>query len=135
MNRSHAAKIHAANSALLANGDLESVGDFFTPDYVAHLTGQNLTGGHGAIRRVLGMIRRAFPDLQVEVEILLEGKDRVAWQRTLRGTQRGEFKGFPACGRRIVWRDMVTSRFRDGLIAEEWVITDLAERLLRTRKA
>ena len=29
---------------------------------------------------------------------------------------------------------MVTSRFRDGLIAEEWLITDLAERLLLARK-
>lgn len=30
--------------------------------------------------------------------------------------------------------DMVTSRFRDGKIAEEWVISDLAERLLLARK-
>jgi hypothetical protein len=29
---------------------------------------------------------------------------------------------------------MVTSRFRDGLIAEDWVITDLTERLLLARK-
>jgi hypothetical protein len=31
-------------------------------------------------------------------------------------------------------RDMVTSRFRDDLIAEDWLITDLAERLLLARK-
>ena len=31
-------------------------------------------------------------------------------------------------------RDMVVSRFEGGLIAEEWVVTDLAERLLLTRK-
>ncbi len=67
-------------------------------------------------------------------KILVEGKDRVAWQRTLRGAQQGAFKGFPASGREIMWRDMVTSRFRDGLIAEEWVVTDLAERLLLARK-
>jgi len=29
---------------------------------------------------------------------------------------------------------MATSRFRNGLIAEDWVITDLAERLLLARK-
>jgi predicted ester cyclase len=90
--------------------------------------------GHGGIRRFLGMLQRAFPDLQVQVEILVEAKDRVAWQRTLRATHQGDFKGFPATGRQIVWRDMVTSRFRDGLIAEDWVITDLAERLLLARK-
>lgn len=80
------------------------------------------------------MYQRPFPDLQVEVEILVEGTDRVAWQRTLRGTHQDCFKGFPATGRPIVRRDMVTSRFRDGLIAEDWLNTDLAERLLLARK-
>ena len=80
------------------------------------------------------MYRRAFSDLQVEVEVLVKAKDRVAWQRTVRATHKGNFKGFPATGHPIVWRDVVTSRFRDGLIAEDWVITDLAERLLLARK-
>lgn len=133
MNRSLGSKIQAANSALLAEGNLDAVGEFFAPDYVAHLTDQEMRG-HGAIRGYLGMLQRAFPDLETEVEILVEGKDRVSWQRTLTGTHQGDFMGFPACGRQVVWRDMGTSRFRDGLIAEEWVITDLAERLLLARK-
>jgi predicted ester cyclase len=58
----------------------------------------------------------------------------VSWQRTIRAKQEGAFKGFPASGRNIVWRDVVTSRFRDGLIVEEWVISDLAEQLLLSRK-
>ena len=134
MDRSLASRIQAANSALIAGGKLDAIGEFFTPDYVAHLTEQDMAGGHGAIRRFLGMLQRGFPDLQVEVEILLEGKDRVAWQRTLRGTHQGDYMGFPATGRQLVWRDMFTSRFRDGLIAEDWVVTDLAERLLLARK-
>lgn len=134
MNRSLAAKIHAANSANFAAGNLDAVGEFFAPDYVAHLTDQDMTGGPGAIRRFLDELRRAFPDLKVKVEILLEANDRVAWQRTLRGTQQGAYKGFPATGRSVVWRDMAISRFHDGLIAEDWVITDLAERLLLARK-
>ena len=80
------------------------------------------------------MYRRAFADLQVEVEILVEAEDRVAGQRTIRATHKRDFKGFPATGRAIVWRDMVRSRFRDGLIAEHWVISDLAERLRLARK-
>lgn len=134
MNRSLAAKIRAANSALIASGNLDAIGDFFTLDYVAHLTDQDMTGGHDWVRRFLGMLQRAFPNLEVEVEILLVGKDRVAWQRTLRGVHQGDFMGFPASGRQIVWRDMATSRFRDGLIAEDWVVSDLAERLLLARK-
>ncbi|HZN41599.1 MAG TPA: ester cyclase [Planctomycetota bacterium] len=134
MDNSLAAKIQAANTALLANGRLDAVSQFFAKDYIAHLTDQDMTGGCEAIRGFAELYRQAFPDLVVDVKILVEGKDRVAWQRTLRGTHKGDFKGFPATGRPIVWRDMVTSRFRDGLIAEDWSISDLAERLLLARK-
>jgi steroid delta-isomerase-like uncharacterized protein len=134
MDPSPASRIQAANSAIIAGGNLDAIGEFFTPDYVGHGTDRDLEG-HSAVRKFLGMLQQAFPDLRVEVEILAEGDDRVAWHGTLRGTQKGDFMGFPACGRQIVWRDMITSRFRDGLIAEEWVLTDLAEHLLRARKA
>ena len=134
MNQSLTSKIRAANSALITEGKLDAIGDFFTPDYVAHLTDRDTHGGDDVVDKFLGMLRSAFPDLQVEVEILVEGPDRVAWQRTLRGAQKGAFMGFPASGRPIVWRDMITSRFRNGLIAEEWVVSDLAERLLLARK-
>jgi steroid delta-isomerase-like uncharacterized protein len=134
MARSLASRIEAANSALMVEGDLDAIGEFFAPDHVTHLTNRDMRGGHAAIRRVLRSYRRAFPDLQVEVEILVTAKDRVAWQRILRATHKGNFRGFPATGRRILWRDMVTSRFRDGRIAEDWLLTDLAERLLLARR-
>lgn len=134
MRPSLANRIREANSTLVARGDVEAVGDYFTPDYVAHLTDRDMKDGHDWIRGFLAKVRRAFPDLQVEVEILVEGKDRIAWQRTLQGTHEGDFMGFPATGKRIVWRDMFTSRFRDGRFAEDWVVTDLAERLLLARK-
>lgn len=134
MNRTLAMKIKAANSALITDGNLDAVTEFFAPDYVAHLTDQDMRGGHDAIRKVLKVYRHAFPDTVAQVEILVVGKDRVAWQRTLRATHQANFKGFPATGRPIVWRDMVTSRFRDGLVAEDWLITDLAEQLLLAKK-
>lgn len=129
-----ASVVGAANVALLEEGRLAAISEFFAVDYVAHVTDPESISGHEAIRSIVGRYRSAFPDLQVKVEILVEGTDRVAWQRTLQGTHQGAFRGFPASGRSIVWRDAVTSRFVDGLIAEEWVLTDLAERLLLARK-
>ncbi len=133
MAQSLASKIRAANAALITKGHVDMVGKFFTRDYVAHLTGNEIRG-HRAIRAFLVMLERGFPDIRLKVEILQTGKDRVSWQRTHRGTHKGDFMGFPATGRRIVWRDMFTTRFRGGLIAEEWAISDLAEQLLRARK-
>lgn len=134
MSRVLASKITAANAELITHNHLDAVGEFFAPDYVVHLTSQRMALGHDGVRRILRMYRRAFPDLQIEVEILVSAKDRVAWQRTFRAIHTGAFKGFPATGRSITWREMVTSRFQDGLIAEDWLISDLAECLLLGRK-
>lgn len=134
MENSLASTIQAANRSLIVDGNMGAVGDFFAPDYVVHLTDGVLKGGHGTIQKILGTLRRSFPDIQIEVEILLESGTRVAWLRTLRGAHKAAFKGFPASGLEIVWRDMVTSQFRDGLISEEWVVTDLTERLLLSKK-
>lgn len=134
MGRSFVAMIEAANLALLVNGNLKSIGDYFAADYVVHFTDQDVAGGHKVVKKIVNTYRRAFSDIQVEVEILVKNKNRVAWQRTLRATHTGAFKGFPGTGRPIVWRDMIVTEFRDGLIAEDWVVTDLAEKLLLARK-
>lgn len=127
------ARIRDANTAVLAQGRHDAIADFFAAGYVVHVAGQSMSG-HAAVAGAVDALRRAVPELQVAVEILVECGDRVAWLRTCEGLQTGAFKGFPASGRPLVWRDMVVSRFEAGLIAEEWVVTDLAERLLLSRK-
>lgn len=134
MNDSPAARIEEANTAILVDGDLDAVERFFADGYVVHMTESDMQGGPDTVRGFASMLHRGFSDVGVEVEILVEAEDRVAWQRTVRATHDGPFQAFPATGREIVWRDMITSRFRDGLITEEWVVSDLAERLLRSRK-
>lgn len=128
-------RIRAANEVLVVQRELDAISDFFSPGYLVHTTDRDLVGGHGLVRRVLDMLHGAFADIRLDVDILVEGSERVAWQRTFRARHVGSYQGFPATKRELIWRDMVTSRFDDaGLIAEEWVISDLAERLLRARK-
>lgn len=133
MARSLATTIRAANTTLITKRKLEAIPKYFTTNYVAHLTDQTIRG-HRAIRAFLAMLESGFPDIRLKIEILQEGKDRVSWQRTHRALHKGDFMGFPATGRPVVWRDMFTTRFRGGLIAEEWAISDLAEQLLRARR-
>jgi predicted ester cyclase len=133
MKASRGSKIKAANTSLIVKGEIDRVPEFFAPDYIVRLT-RGEANGHEAVRRHIGMLHRAFPKLQVKVEILVEQSDRVAWQRTFSGIQLGPFYGFPATGRRTAWREMITSAFHVELISEEWLVSDLGEQLLRTRK-
>lgn len=128
------ATIESANKALFVDGNLEAVADFFTDDYVVHMSGQDISGGQAIVKKIVRACRRAFSNIQVNIEVLVKSKDRIAWQRTLSAVHTGPFRGFPATHRPIVWHEMITSELRGGLIAKEWVVTDLAEKLLLARK-
>lgn len=72
------------------------------------------------------LMKRAFPDLQAEIEDIVAAGDKVALRLTLRGTHHGEFQGIPATGRAISYVSHESYRVADGLIAEEWICSDAA---------
>jgi predicted ester cyclase len=52
-------------------------------------------------------------------EIVAEG-DLVAWRWVGAGTHEHSYMGVPATHKRVGAEGLTISRFRDGLIAEEW---------------
>lgn len=122
-------QIRAANEALLNQGELDRVPEFFLPDYVSHGADRDFTGSEIIVGFVRGL-REAFPDLHVEIEVLVTEGNMVTWVRTHRGTHQGDYMGVPASGREIVWRSMVVTRYEEGRIAEEWGVSDLGAQLL-----
>lgn len=125
--------IREANAVIVAGHDLSALERFFAEDYQVHV-GKVAGTGHAFIRKALQLSHEAFPKLEVTVEILADDGSRVAWVRTLTGVQQSAYKGFPASNRSITWHEMLTSEFRDGRIAREWLVSDLAEQLLLARK-
>lgn len=126
--------ISKANEELINQGELDKIEAFFCSDYCVELTGKTLKGGHKGIEKILQQLQHSFSDLHVELEIFLAADSRVCWQRTFTAVHQAAYKGFPASGKSLCWRDMVCSEFREGKIAREWVLSDLAEQLLLARK-
>jgi predicted ester cyclase len=70
----------------------------------------------------------------LKVEFLVDEGAKITWQRTLEGTHQVDMQGIPASGKKVKWIDMVVSRFENGKIAEEWVVSELmGELLLKVR--
>ena len=123
------ARIQSANDELLNRGNLAVATDIFLPTYTSHSTGVDAKGGPETIRQFVRELRAAFPDLHVDVQILMEQPDKVSWLRTHRGTHRGAYMGVAPTGRQVVWQEMVVTRYEAGKVAEEWSVSDLGERL------
>jgi steroid delta-isomerase-like uncharacterized protein len=71
-------------------------------------------------------MRRAFPDLEAHIEDIVAAGDRVAVRLRFRGTHGGDFLGFAATGRAVEYVSHEFYRIADGLIAEEWICSDMA---------
>jgi steroid delta-isomerase-like uncharacterized protein len=94
----------------------------YTDDFVGH-------GGAATFTHADGMAeargwRKAFPDLQVDVDLIVAERDLVAVRWTAHGTNTGEGNGIPATGKQVKVSGQTIFRFVDGKIAEEWTSGD-----------
>lgn len=68
--------------------------------------------------------RQAFPDLKVNVDLVVAEGDLVSVRWTARGTNSGTGNGIPATGKYVQTSGTTVFRFVDGAIAEEWTAGD-----------
>lgn len=120
----------AANKSLVTrfyaeavNGrDLDAVDRLLGADFVHNGESRGRAGQRRAVREFLD----AFPDLQVEVELILAEGDLVAAHQRWTGTQDGSIAGIEPTGRRVEFTSTAILRIHDGLITEAWDEVDLA---------
>jgi hypothetical protein len=83
--------------------------------------------GAEALKQVFATLQRAYPDLHVTVEDLIEEGDKLVGRNLVTGTHRGEYMGIPPTGRRVSYEEIFIFRFVDGRIAEWGVVDVLAQ--------
>jgi len=118
--------LRAAFAAFNA-GDAEKCMAFTAPDLIMNLAEMpEPRHGQQVWRQGFEMMRQAFPDLQAHIEDIVAADDRVALRLRFRGTHTGEFLGIPPTGHPIEYVSHEFYRIADGLIAEEWICSDMA---------
>ena len=68
---------------------------------------------------------RAYPDLHVTIEDLIEEGDKVVSRNTVTGTNLGEYMGRPPTGRSVTYNEIFVFRFAGGRIVETWGVVDV----------
>jgi steroid delta-isomerase-like uncharacterized protein len=78
---------------------------------------------------VIARLYRAFPDLHITIEDLIEEGDKVVEKDTVTGTHRGEYNGLPPTGKSVSYTEIFIMRFVNGRIAETWGVVDIFSQL------
>jgi steroid delta-isomerase-like uncharacterized protein len=110
------------------SGDAElvsrTIDEVFEPDVKQH-TPFEATGVQTLKEMVFDRLFRAFPDLHITLEDLIEEGDKVVEKDLVTGTHQGEFNGLPPTGKSVSYNEIFIMRFADGRIAEIWGIADV----------
>jgi steroid delta-isomerase-like uncharacterized protein len=120
-----------ANAAALSKfaeavntGNYKLFRDAVASDCVDHDPAPGQVPGPEGYRSLFTEMRRAFPDMKVELAELVADEEAIAFAYTLTGTQDGPLMGIAPTGKKVKIRGLQISRFRDGKMVERWGSSD-----------
>ena len=105
-----------------AGGNIGFAEEVFADDYVRHdLRRTQAAPGPAGQARIAEAFRRAFPDLDWRVDLVLAEHDLVAARWTASGTHSGSWGDLTPTGRRVEFSGVNIFRFgADGKVVEIW---------------
>ena len=118
--------ILGAYSAAMERGDREAVFEYWSPDFISHVTERVApefvgTDVRGQELEWWTQARNAFPDMVFSVELLIESNDLIVSNWLVRGTHTGTaFYDVEPSGEPVMINGTAILRMRDGKIVEHW---------------
>ena len=120
----HEALIRAYIAEVFNGHRMDTLEKYWDDDLTSHWLGMETIHGLPAWRTGMEGFFAAFPDTTYTLDDLFCTDDRGAWRGRWHATQRGDWQGVAASGREVEWGVIITGRFADGKLAEDWVAYD-----------
>ena len=117
--------VNTGNAELIS----ETIDEVFEPDVLIRTPLPVEATGAQAMKEVFGRLLRAFPDLHVTVEDVIEEGDKLVSRNVVTGTHEGDYMGLPPTGRSVTYNEIFILRFVEGRIAETWGVVDVLSQM------
>ena len=106
---------------LFNRGNMGIVGEIFAPDFIEReQLPPGIPSGREGVKVLTTELRSAFPDFKATIDDILAEGDKVVIRMTWSGTQKGEFMGVPATGKRVSFGVIDIIRITNGKLVEHW---------------
>jgi predicted ester cyclase len=120
----HEAMTRAYLEDVFNQHNLRGLDKYLSADLVSHWLGEQTLHGLPAWEEAMAGFFAAFPDATYTLDDLFFAGDKGVWRGTWHATQRGDWEGIAATGRKATWTVIIIGRFADGKLAEDWVEYD-----------
>jgi len=110
---------------LFNRGNIGIVDEIFAPDFIEReQLPPGIPSGREGVKVLATMLRSAFPDFKATIDDILAEGDKVVIRMTWSGTQKDEFMGVPATGKRVSVGVIDIIRITNGKLVEHWGLMD-----------
>ena len=122
-------QFRAAHEAIWNTGDFSRLGEFYAPDYKVRTADKTASFTVEEMKKHVLDARKAFPDLQVTIDDLIQQGDTVAIRKTYRGTHKEPFQLsadtiIQPTGKKVEFSEMAFYKLKNGKLFECVVIGD-----------
>jgi predicted ester cyclase len=111
-NRATFRRLHDATNT----GDVEliskTIDELVEPDAVIHTPLPIEATGAQLLKHAFARLLRAYPDLHITVEDVIEDDDKIVSRNTVTGTHEGEYMGIPPTGKSVTYSETSSSGSR-----------------------
>jgi predicted ester cyclase len=118
-------------------GNLDAAAELLTPEFSFRGSLGNEMRGREAFKNYVRSVRVALADYQCEILSSVAEANRAFAKMCFSGRHVAAFRGYEPTGKFVRWLGAALFRFEGSMIAELWVLGDLAglDSLLRTQTA
>jgi steroid delta-isomerase-like uncharacterized protein len=104
--------------------DFDVYDELNDPDFVNLSSPPGAPSDREGGKLFLQAFAQAYPDAAFTIDTMIAEGDQVVTQKTISGTNTGDFAGVPATGRRVTFQYVDIMRVRNGRIVQHWNILD-----------
>jgi len=116
------------NEECIERGDPDAFRELLAGDVINHAARPGMPQGFESFTYFLNeVLRKGFPDLQVEILDQVAENDLVATRKRITGRHTGEIFGILPSNKEVVIHVIDIIRLKDGRYAEHWGQSNIAE--------
>lgn len=116
------------NKEFIEQGNMNSFKELVADDVINHSAPSGLpNGAESMIYFIIEILRKGFPDIQLEILDQIAEADKVTTRKAMRATHTGDFMGIPASNKSVTINVIDIIRLRDGKYVEHWGMSNLAD--------
>jgi steroid delta-isomerase-like uncharacterized protein len=116
---------------VLSQGQLDRLEEFVSPDVEDTNPGADAAAGGQRppgivqLKQWWSMVRAAFPNMRVDLEVIFGEDDKVMEHSIVRGTHNGPWMGIPPTGKEVAMEMTTLYRLENGKIVQRWGAYDV----------